>query len=171
MTDAGGQQSSTINDSQHANTQSLEAARRLKAERATTPTNRADLQNICKAGESEPKEMRANVTATAEERAKEILSEHVVTDAGGQQASTINDFSLDKVTEAQLQLTHAKTLEAIEQERDCFRGKTESLQRELDDLKLILRQLGMNILKLGEMRNEESCPSGASPQAEAKTDV
>ena len=116
-------------------------------------TNRADLQNICNAKESEPNEMRAKLTATAEdkERAKEVLSE--LTDAGGQQAGTINDFPVDKVTEAQLQLTHAKTLEAIEQERDCFRGKTESLQRELDDLKLILRQLGMNILKLGEMRN------------------
>ena len=138
-------------------------------------TNRADLQNICNAKESEPNEMRAKLTATAEdkERAKEVLSEHVVTDAGGQQAGTINDFPVDKVTEAQLQLTHAKRLEGIEQDRDNFRVKAESLQRDLDNLKLILRQLGngMNILKFEEMRNDESCPSGASTEAEAKTGV
>jgi chromosome segregation ATPase len=57
-------------------------------------------------------------------------AEHVVTDAGGQQASTINDSSAGEVTESQL--TQTKGLEAIEQERDLLRT-AESLQKQVDE--------------------------------------
>jgi hypothetical protein len=60
-------------------------------------------------------------------------AEHVVTDAGGQQASTINDSSAGEVTESQL--TQTKGLEAIDQERDLLRATAESLQKEVDELR------------------------------------
>jgi hypothetical protein len=117
-------------------------------------------------------EMQHQSAETAEYTSSEAQhtrrAEHVVTDAGGQQAGTINDSSVGEVTESHLTQT-----KRLEQERDLFRGQAESWKKERDDLMYALVQLGsgMTILKFGERRNDESCPSGASIQAEAKTDV
>jgi hypothetical protein len=109
--------------------------------------------------------------------------ENVVIDAAGQQASTTNDSSVGEVRE--YQLTQTKGLEAIEQERDFFRAKAKRLQKQVDEFRQSskkdadefkkeadeLRQLSMAVKKIADRRNDESCPSGASTQAEEKPEV
>jgi hypothetical protein len=117
-------------------------------------------------------EMQHQSAETAEYTSSEAqhtrCAEHVVTDAGGQQAGTINDSSVGQVTESQLNQT-----KSLEQDRDYFRGLAGSLKKELHDLRYTLVQLGsgMKFMKIGERRNDEICPSGASTQAETKTDL
>jgi chromosome segregation ATPase len=70
----------------------------------------------------------------------------------------------------------SQSLQAVTQERDCHREKAESSQKELNEIKHSLAQLlqatsGTTILTFAGRRNDESCPSGASTQAEAKADV
>jgi hypothetical protein len=104
-------------------------------------------------------------------------AENVVIDAAGQQASTQNDSSVGEVRESQLR-SQTKGLVAIEQERDLLRARAEFLQKQVDEFRQSskkdadeLSQLGTAILKFAGRRKDESCPSGASTQAEAKADV
>jgi chromosome segregation ATPase len=191
--------------------QSAEAAEytsseaQVKLERAKAQSLVAEKEILQKEVDGQKSELRELQTKLSEkadelelERAKtqrlvtekEILQKEV-DGKHDAQASTKNDSSVGQVRESQLR-SQTKGLEAIEQERDFFHDKAESLQKQVDELRHKaeslqkevdeirqnkkkdadeLSQLGTAILKFAGRRNEESCPSGASTQAEAKTDV
>jgi chromosome segregation ATPase len=92
-------------NSQHAN-----EVMRLKADLATTAAHLADLQNTCKAKESELEETRAKLTATAEH--KEIVKEESTEahQARGAEKNVVT--AVPKGAEDDLQHANAQSLDA-----------------------------------------------------------